>query len=303
MQDCDNGGGGKAEYLAKHNLQTKERPSAAAYDSRKPLYQAVSASLLTGNRAKVAYLHCIKLGTNIDPACGSGNFLTETYLSLRRMENEVLELLSRGQIGLEGVGLTKPIMVSISQFHGIEINDFAVTVAKTALWIAESQMIKETEDIIHMSLDFLPLKTNANITEGNALRVDWESVVPKYELNYIMGNPPFVGARWMKDTQKDDLNNIFAGWKNAGNLDYVSCWYKKAVDLMQGNTIRTALVSTNSITQGEAVANLWKTLFETGVHIDFAHRTFRWIAKLKLRRMFIALLLVLVLHRTKHQNC
>lgn len=219
----------------------------------------------------------------LDPACGSGNFLTETYLSLRRMENEVVELLSRGQIGLEGVGLTKPIMVSISQFYGIEINDFAVTVAKTALWIAESQMLKGTEDIIHMSLDFLPLKTNANITEGNALCVDWESVVPKYELNYIMGNPPFVGARWMEDTQKEDLNNIFAGWRNIGNLDYVSCWYKKAIDLMQGCTIRTALVSTNSITQGEAVANLWKPLFEAGVHIDFAHRTFRWDSEAKIK--------------------
>ncbi len=211
--------------------------------------------------------------TFFDPACGSGNFLTETYLSLRRLENEVISLLHKGQIVMD---LGNPIQVSISQFYGIEINDFAVTVAKTALWIAESQMMKETEDVVHMSLDFLPLKTNAYIVEGNALRMDWESVVPKAQLNYIMGNPPFIGARLMSPTQKADINLIFNGWKNAGNLDYVCCWHKKAADLMQGTEIRSALVSTNSVSQGESVANLWKPLFRLGVHIDFAYRTFRW---------------------------
>ena len=216
----------------------------------------------------------------LDPACGSGNFLTETYLSLRRLENEVISLIHRGQIVMD---MGNPIQVSIGQFYGIEINDFAVTVARTALWIAESQMMKETEDVVHMSLDFLPLKTNAHIVEGNALRLDWESVVPKQELNYIMGNPPFVGARLMDSAQKDDVNLIFAGWKNAGNLDYVCCWYKKAADLMRGTAIRSALVSTNSVSQGESVANLWKPLFEAGVHIDFAHRTFRWDSEAKIK--------------------
>ncbi len=212
--------------------------------------------------------------TFFDPACGSGNFLTETYISLRRLENEALEIINEGQIMLGFDGIIK---VSIGQFYGIEINDFAVTVAKTALWIAESQMLKETEDIVNMSLEFLPLKSYANIVEGNALRTDWESVVPKDKLNYIMGNPPFVGARLMGKEQKDDLFDVFgAKWKNAGNLDYVSCWYKKAADLMKGTHIRTALVSTNSVSQGESVAILWKPLFEDGVHIDFAHRTFRW---------------------------
>lgn len=212
--------------------------------------------------------------TFFDPACGSGNFLTETYISLRRLENEALEIINQGQILLGYDGLIK---VSIGQFYGIEINDFAVTVAKTALWIAESQMLKETEDIVNMSLDFLPLKSYANIVEGNALRTDWETVVPKDKLDYIMGNPPFVGARLMSKEQKDDVVAVFgAKWKNAGNLDYVSCWYKKAADLMKGTYIRTALVSTNSVSQGESVAILWKPLFEDGVHIDFAHRTFRW---------------------------
>ncbi len=214
--------------------------------------------------------------TFLDPACGSGNFLTESYLSLRRLENDVLRELSHGQKSF-GDENNNPIMVGIGQFYGIEINDFAVTVAKTALWIAKCQMLRETESIIEMHLDFLPLERYDNIAEGNALRMDWEDVVPRDRLNYIMGNPPFVGARMMNSEQKDDIAEIFPGWKNAGNLDYVSCWYKKAADLMQGTSIRAALVSTNSITQGESVANLWKPLFEKhNIHIDFAHRTFRW---------------------------
>ncbi len=217
----------------------------------------------------------------LDPAAGSGNFLTETYISLRRLENEAVKELS-AQLVL-GEDWT-PIQVSISQFYGIEINDFAVTVAKTALWIAESQMMKETENIVSMRLDFLPLKTNAGITEGNALRTDWESVVPKQELCYIMGNPPFVGARLMSKTQKSELYSVFGEkWKNVGNLDYVSCWYKKASDYMKHTQIRAALVSTNSVSQGESVANLWKPLFEDGVHIDFAHRTFRWDSEASLK--------------------
>ncbi len=212
--------------------------------------------------------------TFLDPACGSGNFLTETYMSLRRLENEAISELTGGQMILDVGNIIK---VSIGQFYGIEINDFAVTVAKTALWIAESQMLKETESIVNMDLDFLPLKSYANIVEGNALRIDWESVAPKNELNYIMGNPPFVGARLMNKEQKDDLLTVFGTkWKNAGNLDYVSCWYKKATDMMKDTHIRTALVSTNSVSQGESVAILWKPLFEMGVNIDFAHRTFRW---------------------------
>lgn len=217
-----------------------------------------------------------------DPACGSGNFLTETYLSLRRLENEVLDELSRGQQVL-GWGFN-PIKVGIHQFYGIEINDFAVTVARTALWISEDQMMKATEDIVHMDLNFLPLKSYDNIAEGNALRMNWEDVVPKDKLNYIMGNPPFVGARLMSKEQKEDLISVFgAKWKNIGNLDYVCGWYKKAADLMANTSVRTALVSTNSVSQGETVANLWKPLMESGVHIDFAHRTFRWDSEAKIK--------------------
>lgn len=214
--------------------------------------------------------------TFLDPACGSGNFLTETYLSLRRLENRAVSAMTHGQafIGFEEFS---PIKVNINQFYGIEINDFAVTVATTALWISESQMLAETEQIIKHDIDFLPLKANANIHEGNALRIDWETVVPKDELNYIIGNPPFVGARIMSSAQKDDLLEIFGKkWKNVGNLDYVCGWYKKASELMKGTKIRAALVSTNSISQGEQVANLWKPLFEDGLKFNFAYRTFRW---------------------------
>lgn len=218
--------------------------------------------------------------TFLDPACGSGNFLTETYISLRRLENEALSIEYHGQ-GL--LGDIVPIKVGIGQFYGIEINDFAVTVAKTALWIAESQMMHETEQLMQVNLDFLPLKSYANIVEGNALRVDWESVVSKDKLNYIMGNPPFVGARLMSAEQKSDIADIFGKIKNAGNLDYVSCWYAKATDYMIDTSIRTALVSTNSITQGEQVAILWKPLYKKGVHIDFAHRTFQWDSEASLK--------------------
>ena len=212
--------------------------------------------------------------TFLDPACGSGNFLTESYLSLRRLENEVLSLLFKDQIVM---GMLNPIQVSIHQFYGIEINDFAATVAKTALWIAESQMMKETEDVVHMSLDFLPLKTYANITEGNALRLDWETVVPKANLNYIMGNPPFVGASMMTKEQKEQAVAIYGKIKLSNSIDYVGAWYHKAAAMIQSSSIRVAFVSTNSITQGEQVAPLWdKLLHKYGVHIDFAYRTFKW---------------------------
>ena len=213
----------------------------------------------------------------LDPACGSGNFLTETYLSLRRLENKAVALRLGDQIILGDSADFNPIQVSIGQFYGIEINDFAVTVAKTALWIAESQMMKETEEIVHMHLDFLPLTSYANIVEGNALQVDWESVVPKQKLSYIMGNPPFIGASMMTKEQKAEAVAIFGKIKLSNSIDYVGAWYYKAAAYVARTDIRVAFVSTNSITQGEQVSPLWETLYtKYGVHIDFAYRTFRW---------------------------
>ena len=207
-----------------------------------------------------------------DPACGSGNFLTESYLSLRRLENEVLKELFGAQIQLGNI--FNPVKVSIAQFYGIEINDFAVAVAQTALWIAELQMLQETQEIINHNIDSLPLKSYANIREGNALQLYWKTVAP--EVDYVIGNPPFVGARIMNAAQKADLTKVFDGLRNVGNLDYVSGWFKKAVDFVKDSPTRAAFVSTNSICQGDSVGILWRALFEAGNHIDFAHRTFRW---------------------------
>ena len=202
-----------------------------------------------------------------DPACGSGNFLTESFLSLRRLENEVLKQLFGAQIQLGD--LVDPVKVSIANFYGIEINDFAVAVAQTALWIAELQMLAETAEIVHKKLDALPLKTYDNIRETNALAVDWHDICPP-DVDYIIGNPPFVGFTFQTAAQKAELDKIFPKVKN---LDYVCCWYKKAADFMRTNDARTAFVSTNSVAQGETVARLWKNL---DAHIDFAHKTFVW---------------------------
>ena len=211
----------------------------------------------------------------LDPACGSGNFLTETYLSLRRLENKIIKARNEGQIILNA---ENPIKVSIKQFYGIEINDFAVSVAKAALWIAESQMLKETEDLINMNLDFFLLKSYPNIVEGNALRLDWESVVKKDELDYIMGNPPFVGHQWRNDDQVSDMLSVFgsSGYKK---LDYVCSWFKKSADYIEDKAIQIAFVSTNSIIQGEQ-ANLMSELFEElDIIINYAYETFVWISE------------------------
>lgn len=211
----------------------------------------------------------------LDPACGSGNFLTESYLSLRRLENECLKL--RFSFGGVLDVFEDTVFVKIHQFYGIEINDFASVVAKTALWIAESQMMIETSNILQRNLDFLPLKSYANIVEGNALRIDWETVVPKNELNYIMGNPPFVGFTYMSVEQKKDMDSLFPGVKN---LDFVCGWYKKANDYIKNTKIECGLVSTNSITQGETVARLWE---QVDFKINFAYKTFIWDSEANLK--------------------
>ena len=256
----------------------------------------------TNAKTKSDKLHAFqeKLGNLkfLDPACGSGNFLTETYLSIRRLENKVISILNNGE---KVLGFDEFIKVKINQFYGIEINDFAVTVAKTALWIAESQMMTETEKIIGMNLDFLPLTTNAFIVEGNALRMNWETLKPidenvqlndglfagfatevdgnEIQYDYIMGNPPFVGARMMEQggEQKKDIQNIFGNIKDVQDLDYVTGWFKKAAQLIQNTNIECAFVSTNSICQGSQVPILWNVLLnELNVKINFAYQTFKW---------------------------
>lgn len=213
----------------------------------------------------------------LDPACGSGNFLTETYISLRRLENEIIFELQHGQILIGEV--VNPIQVSIGQFYGIEINDFAVTVATTALWIAESQMLKETEDIVHMNLDFLPLKSYANIVEADSLEKNWNEIVPAASINYIMGNPPFIGARLMQQDSKQKLQveRVFGDIQDVQDLDYVTCWFKIAAGYIQDTFVEVGFVATNSICQGSQVPILWNVLLnEYHAYINFAHQTFKW---------------------------
>ena len=275
------------------NPETR-RSGGMHYTSIENIHKVIDPLFLDDLKAEFEELKQIKNATNriekvkefhkrlgtlkfLDPACGSGNFLTETYLSLRKLGNECIKVelnIGEGELGLT-YQAEELIQVSIQQFYGIEINDFATVVAKTALWIAESQMMKETAKIIEKDLKFLPLHTYANIIEGNALRIDWESVVPKNDLNYILGNPPFVGYAYQSKEQKDDLESVMKGFGK--NIDYVAGWYYKSAQMMQGTQIKAALVSTNSITQGEQVAAIWKPMFEHfGMHFDFAYRTFRW---------------------------
>lgn len=216
--------------------------------------------------------------TFFDPACGSGNFLTETYISLRRIENKILSVLVGDQnvLGFDDIGAT-PLKISLDQFYGLEINDFAVAVASTALWIAQLQANIEAQTIITTNIADLPLRDAAHIHHGNALRVDWTEVLPPENCHYIIGNPPFLGARNQSKEQKAELKDVFPkGTKNVGNIDYVAGWYIKAAEYMGDFPVRTAFVSTNSICQGEQVANVWYPITCQGFRINFAHDTFRW---------------------------
>ena len=239
-------------------------------------------------RALCAYHDKLGSLTFLDPACGSGNFLTETYVCLRRLENNVLVELQRldaarrrdvaeGQMGMdfaeEGTG-EDLVKVSLANFHGIEVNDFACCVARTALWIAEKQADINTAKVVRRVYDELPLKEYGTIIHGNSLRVDWADAVPAADLDYIIGNPPFIGYSNLNEDQKKDRSDIFG--KSGGVLDYVACWYKKAADFTRGSHTRCAFVSTNSICQGQQVEPLWKPLFDDGVKIDFAYKTFVW---------------------------
>ena len=246
--------------------------------------KATKTKKLRKEKAEVFQNKLAKL-TFLDPACGSGNFLTETYLCLRRLENECIKIIYEKEIAenkdvnwmLDDENHSKYVKISIQQFYGIEINDFAVAVAKTAMWIAQAQMLEETNDILYSHISFLPLQTFDNIYEGNALQINWNNIVPNYELNYIIGNPPFVGAMLLDKSQKEDLKNVWNGEiKKVGEIDYVSGWYKKAADYMRETTIRSAFVSTNSIVQGQQATLIWKPLLSSHIIINFAYRTFIW---------------------------
>jgi hypothetical protein len=218
----------------------------------------------------------------LDPACGSGNFLTETFLELRRIENRVLEHLLHNQGVMEFGADTDAgslVKVSIGQMHGIEINDFAVSVAKTALWIAQQQALDATESIAGQALEHLPLHDSGNIVQANALRYDWNQLLPGSHCNYVMGNPPFIGQAVMSDQQRQDMKDVW-GKLYDGYLDYATGWHKTASEYLQNNHGSAfAFVSTNSIAQGQPVPSLFKPLLNNGWRIRFAHQTFAWNAQ------------------------
>ena len=223
--------------------------------------------------------------TLLDPACGCGNFLVVAYKELRKIENEIIARLYKhgsskvkaGHVVLPmGVDLKKLSKVSIENMYGIEIEPFPAEVAKLSLWLMDHMMNMELGALFGEPLRKLPLTEAPHIVQGNALRIDWESVVPKEKLTHILGNPPFLGKKEQDEEQKKDMETVWGNEKGTGVLDYVTCWYKKAADLIAGTRIRVAFVSTNSITQGEQVGVLWPYLLLRGIKIHFAHRTFRW---------------------------
>lgn len=282
-----------AVFESTLNLETR-RSGGMHYTSIENIHKVIDPLFLNGLREKlddalayknektrnkklIEFQNYIASLNFLDPACGSGNFLTETYLSLRRLENEMLEAMSKGMMMLD---IADTIKVSIQQFYGIEVNDFAVKVAKTALWIAEAQMWTETKKIISSFTnisDFLPLETYGNIVEGNALRIDWNEVISNNNCNYIMGNPPFVGGMYMTEIQKKEIRNIFENANGVGEFDYVTAWYKKSCDYIKDTKVKVAFVSTNSICQGEQVTTFWKYIFDNyKINIIFAYNTFIW---------------------------
>lgn len=272
---------GGMHYTSVENIERCLRPLFLD-ELWNELHEAEGERTVAKRKQALARLHDKVASITIgDPACGSGNFLTEAYRQLRTIENRIIEDELSEETGNAGqtslvIAQDSPVRVSLDQLYGIEVNDFAVSVAKTALWITEEQMLRKTQEIyVGYDFDFLPLRSLSNLHEGNALKTDWSEVFPD-DLTYLVGNPPFLGARNQSKEQKAELLEVFDGAKNAGNIDYCGAWYMKAARFTQGKRTRCALVSTNSICQGEQVANLWKPLHDLGIHIDFAHNTFRW---------------------------
>lgn len=212
----------------------------------------------------------------LDPACGCGNFLVIAYRELRLLELEVLRRLHPEGESSRALWVTEEVQVDVDQFYGIELEEFPAQIAQVALWLMDHQMNMLVSEAFGNYFVRLPLKKSPTIVNDNALRADWNVIVPRERLSYILGNPPFVGKNEQKPTQKADLKTVFAGVKGVGSLDYVAGWYLLAAKYIRSTSIRCAFVSTNSITQGEQVALLWGELYRLGICIQFAHRTFRW---------------------------
>ena len=217
--------------------------------------------------------------TFLDPACGCGNFLVISYRELRLLELEVLRasLDIERDYGQKLVDVFNLVHVDVDQFYGIEIEEFPAQIAQVAMWLVDHQMNVRVSDEFGMYFARIPLKSSATIVNNNALRIDWNNVLPADRCSYVLGNPPFVGSKFLSDSQREDARTVFGDVENEGLLDYVGAWYVKATRFIKLNPkIRCAFVSTNSVTQGEQVGALWGWVLAQGIHINFAHRTFRW---------------------------
>jgi hypothetical protein len=268
-------------------MNPKERRNLGAhYTSEKNIQKVIKPLFLDdlytefekikGNRNKLLEFHKkIANLSFLDPACGCGNFLIITYRELRDLEILVLKELNKS--GQLWTNVSEIIQVDVDQFFGIEYDEFAVRVAEVAMWLIDHQMNMKVSNTFGQYFVRLPLKKAAKIVNGNALRIDWAEIVSKEKLNFILGNPPFVGSKMMTEAQREDLLILFKDAKGAGVMDYVSAWYIKAAKLIQSSNIKVAFVSTNSISQGEQVGILWNVLFSAyHIKIHFAHRTFKW---------------------------
>lgn len=287
---------GGMHYTSPENIHKLIDP--LFLDDLRAEYRAIKEDEALGDNKRrsrlLAFQEKLASLTFLDPACGSGNFLTETYLCLRRLENYVLaDLMNiRGkdrtkkqfvenQTAMDFVGADTGdsigVKVSIRQFYGIEINDFAVSVAKTALWIAELQANVESEYVIARDIEDLPLRDSGNIVKANALRMDWNDLLPAAECSYIMGNPPFLGFRWASEKQKEDLDIALQYRIKRSKLDYVVGWFSKAACYINHTDIAAAFVSTNSVCQGEHIPVFWGYIFgEYNIEFIFARKTFAW---------------------------
>jgi len=231
---------------------------------------------IKGNKNKLPEFHR-KLSTLkfLDPACGCGNFLVITYRELRLLELEVLRALHKS--GQQVMDISSILLLDVGQFYGIEYEEFPARIAEVAMWLIDHQMNMLISQEFGQYFVRLPLKKAAKIVHGDALEADWESIVAKDELSYILGNPPFIGSKIMKQSQRDQIVRLFDGSEGSGVLDYVSGWYVKASKYIQGTKIKVGFVSTNSIVQGEQTSLLWGQLLNKyNIKIHFAHRTFKW---------------------------
>ena len=262
-----------AHYTSEKNILKIVEPLFLD-DLKAELAEAVeSPAKLNTLRQKLASLKLL------DPACGCGNFLVVSYRELRRLEHEIIRRLYRKEIERKQENFLSSGEFSklhVSQMNGIELEDFPVEIAQLSLWLTDHQMNSELSEIIGQFQSRIPLTDSPHIVQGNALALDWETIVPKAALSYILGNPPFVSKQDRSREQKEEMKLVFGALKGEGELDYVTAWYLKAAEYIQGANIGVAFVSTNSIVQGEQAGVLWPELFRRGIKINFAHRTFKW---------------------------